>query len=151
MALDGMRYQALLNTCRLHFRLWLETVLFELCLQGEYPWGNQWDQSKCRNAHNRGTDQTCGVWKYEAGCSPWGLYQMAGNVWEWCEDWHDDNIYTRYKQGNLTVPSSGGFRVLRGGSWDEVYTRGFRCAYRLHNFPDLRHNCFGFRCARTVF
>jgi serine/threonine-protein kinase len=46
----------------------------------EYPWGEEWDTAKCRNAYNRGSEETCGVWKYKAGCSPWGMYQMAGTL-----------------------------------------------------------------------
>jgi formylglycine-generating enzyme required for sulfatase activity len=116
----------------------------------EYPWGKEWDQSKCRNSRNKGSEETCGVWKYEVGCSPWGLYQIAGNVWEWCEDWYDKEAYTRYKAGNLTLPSSGVLRVLRGGSWNYVDSVNFRCAYRGINGPVSRFNYRGFRCARTV-
>jgi formylglycine-generating enzyme required for sulfatase activity len=117
----------------------------------EYPWGKEWEESKCRNGKNKGSEQTCSVWKYESGCSPWGMYQMAGNVWEWCEDWYDKNAYARYKTGNLTVSSSGVDRVLRGGSWGLSSTGAFRCAYRLFNTPDNRSGNIGFRCARTVF
>ncbi|MDP3001137.1 MAG: SUMF1/EgtB/PvdO family nonheme iron enzyme [Bryobacterales bacterium] len=117
----------------------------------EYPWGKEWEESKCRNGKNRGSEQTCSVWKYESGSSPWGMYQMAGNVWEWCEDWYDKEAYTRYKAGNLTFPSSGDNRVLRGGSWFYDLSVLFRCAYRGRHSPGLRYLSLGFRCARTVF
>jgi serine/threonine-protein kinase len=117
----------------------------------EYPWGNEWDPGRCRNDKNTGSGSTCGVWSYPEGQSVWGLYQMAGNVWEWCEDWYDDKAYTRYKAGDLTPPKSGVSRVLRGGSCGVGRSDRFRCACRSGGTPGIRGGGdFGFRCGRTV-
>ena len=104
-----------------------------------YPWGNRWDRDRCRNDDNRGNSQTCAVWSYAAGQSPWGLYQMAGNVFEWCEDRHE---------------LEHGARVERGGAWNSPEAGGreyFRCDYYgLRGTPAHRLNYLGFRCARTL-
>ena len=118
-------------------------------VEGEaYPWGNEWDPSKCRNASNRGSGKTCMTWAYPEGWSVWGQYQMVGTVWGWGGDWYEGNAYQRYAKGDLQPPASGILRVLRGGSWCSGFPRVFRCADRGYDYPGGRYSVVGFRCVR---
>ncbi|MGI6369644.1 MAG: formylglycine-generating enzyme family protein [Ignavibacteria bacterium] len=72
----------------------------------------------------------------------WGLYDMHGNVWEWCSDWYGD--YSSGSQTNPTGPEAGTFRVMRGASWFNI-GQNCRSAYRRNLSPDERNEFTGFR------
>ncbi|MDP1549914.1 MAG: formylglycine-generating enzyme family protein [Nitrosomonas sp.] len=77
--------------------------------------------------------------------NPWGLFEMHGNVWEWCADWYAEEC-PKQAITNPLGPDQGTSRVLRGGSWDSIGGRT-RSAYRLSLEPDNRDDYFGFRLA----
>ncbi len=107
-----------------------------------YPWGEGLD---CNKANYFGCiGDTTEVGSYENGKSPYGMYDMAGNVWEWVSDWYD--AYP----GNTGSNSGYGtqYRVLRGGSWNYVEIN-LRASNRSRYAPDLIGSNFGFRCVRS--
>lgn len=111
-----------------------------------YPWGNEWDCERCNNfVPPCGTRKTSPVTVYEGkGDSPFGVVDMAGNVWEWC--------LTVFETGgneiNITHTNSMS-RVMRGGSWDGYHTENFRVAYRNGSHPMGRGFSRGFRICRA--
>ncbi|MFH0981360.1 MAG: SUMF1/EgtB/PvdO family nonheme iron enzyme [Planctomycetota bacterium] len=80
------------------------------------------------------------------GANGYGLYDMAGNVWEWCNDWWSSTYYSSSPYSNPHGPASGTFRVLRGGLW-QYYAFVCRCAHRSAYPPDNRYYYLGFRLA----
>lgn len=110
----------------------------------KYPWGNKWDTSKT-NSRETTPGDTVAVGSYPAGASPYGVLDMAGNVWEWCQDRYSANYYAGSPERNPQGPSSGNYRVARGGSWAN-YVMNVRAAFRFRIDPDVRSNLVGFRC-----
>jgi formylglycine-generating enzyme required for sulfatase activity len=118
-----------------------------------YPWGNEPPTRRHANF-----DQCCDFRDYKVlttvgsragGKSPYGVYDMAGNVWEWTADWYEEFYYDRSPARNPTGPSSGEMKVRRGGSWFNLPFY-FRSAYRLENTPTTRFVNVGFRCAQDA-
>jgi len=114
-----------------------------------YPWGNQWDAHRCRNAEAP-SEGAASVLAYPAGRSPWGVYDMAGNVWQYCADWYEENAYERYRRGDLSPPPVGPCRIAKGGGWasGRVYLRSdFHGAN-----PGITwvSDKYGFRVAKSV-
>jgi formylglycine-generating enzyme required for sulfatase activity len=107
-----------------------------------YPWGKQWDAIRCNNnVDSKGIGKTTPVRQYEGkGDSPFGVVDMAGNVWEWC--------LTDYTNKTHDINNNATLRVLRGGLWFDSNTGFFRCDYRGRYDPVIRHYFWGFRLSR---
>jgi formylglycine-generating enzyme required for sulfatase activity len=112
-----------------------------------HPWGEGIDCDKA-NYNNSCVGDTAPVREHSSGISPYGAHDMAGNVWEWVNDWYGETYYRNSPPSNPLGPDSGQYRVLRGGSWDlQLYI--VRSADR--DFVDQSDTVgdFGFRCAYT--
>ena len=113
-----------------------------------YPWGNEWSLDKSNNPY-KGSTGTQPVGSYPEGRSPYGLYNMSGNVWEWVDSFylpHPGNTIPRAEYGKDK-------RVLKGGSWFDCLSYG--CGLSAPTFnrsfftPEVKNNSFGFRCAKS--
>lgn len=104
-----------------------------------YPWGNDWNRTKCNNNVETGIGKTTSVMHYEGeGNSPFDVVDMAGNVWEWClTEYH-------YMDNNI---NSKEFKALRGGSWYFNAPANFRCLRRFRDYPLNWFDYGGFRFA----
>jgi formylglycine-generating enzyme required for sulfatase activity len=138
------------------FCLWLSDVTGEKIMlptedewqyaaQGDdrrtYPWGNDWDCKRCNNSVAPcNSNVTTPVRQYEGkqkGDSPFGVVDMAGNVWEWC--------LTDYENKTNDINSDATTRVARGGSWYSINSDVFRCDDRYGVIPSNRYYGWGFR------
>ena len=122
----------------------------------DYPWGGELDRTKANWGTvepSLGPDDSDGylkaapVGRFLVGASPYGLLDMAGNVYEWVSDWYDDEYYPSSPPANPRGPLAGTRRVARGGSW-AVGPRDITTWARFSRTPFALDSQLGFRCAR---
>jgi formylglycine-generating enzyme required for sulfatase activity/predicted MPP superfamily phosphohydrolase/energy-coupling factor transporter ATP-binding protein EcfA2 len=120
-----------------------------------YPWGEEFDKNMCNTSESR-LNRTNPVGIFPKGKSPYGCFDMSGNVWEWCLDWYHDYYYKespgKNPQGPKEKPLKKPSRILRGGSWFNEGENRRRCSgvFRDYDEPEDRLNCVGFRLVKRV-
>ena len=113
-----------------------------------WPWGNQ-DKPGAANTGNPDPFEfpAPGA-SFSQDQSPYGVYDLAGNVMEWVSDWYQEDAYAT-SSANPQGPSSGIYKVIRGASWGTT-GKETRLTVRLKIVPDFRDTTIGFRCAKSV-
>ena len=121
-----------------------------------YPWGDAWDGARLNHGklgrpsydESDGYLFTSPVGAYPSGASPYGVHDMAGNVWEWTGDRYEEDYYAKAPRRNPPGPRTGTYRIVRGGSWAD---RSFslRSPFRNYYNPVYSGNYLGFRCVRS--
>jgi formylglycine-generating enzyme required for sulfatase activity len=125
-----------------------------------YPWGDTAPQGhllnycdrNCRDAlkdasNDDGYADTAPAGSYPAGASPYGVLDMAGNVWEWVFDWYNEAYYASSPSYNPLGPGSGSQRVVRGSNWYSA-VQDLRLTLRYHFNLSTYRDQLGFRCAQ---
>jgi formylglycine-generating enzyme required for sulfatase activity len=112
-----------------------------------YPWGNEQPHKRLANYEAQGTTP---VGSFDGGKSPYGIHDLAGNVWEWVRDWYDATYYSRSPERNPENTTASELRALRGGGGCDDYAASLRAACRNSYEPAGRHLNIGFRCVGEV-
>ena len=133
----------------------------ENSLSRQYPWGDEFDghwlnfcdasceEQQANSEFNDGYAKAAPVASFMEGQSAAGLFDMAGNVWEWVADWYDPTYYTNSPESDPQGPDQGDQKVVRGGSWFD--TGNFTAsAIRFPSVPDNADRTIGFRCAADL-
>jgi formylglycine-generating enzyme required for sulfatase activity len=116
----------------------------------KYPWGNEEPDATRANYEAGKVGHPTPVGLYPQGATPEGIEDLAGNVWEWVNDWYGENYYRASPKRDPRGPDGGQDRVLRGGSWFNV-PGIVRVSVRVRYDPGLRSGDLGFRCGGEVF
>lgn len=113
-----------------------------------YPWGDQWDSTRC-NSIVGGPHRPEPFGTFPECLSPYGVLDMSGSVWEWCNDWYGADYYAQSPSRDPKGPPTGTARVLRGGDWISQ-PLWVRAAYRFKVPPSSRNADHGFRCVQDA-
>ena len=125
-----------------------------------YPWGNTFNGNflnfcdvNCprpwaNKEYNDGYADTAPVGSYPKGASPYGVLDMAGNVYEWVADWYSENYYSASLVTNPTGPSSGQGKIMKGGAWSDAASTN--ATSQVNFSPSSSFDFAGFRCARSA-
>ena len=114
-----------------------------------WPWGNQWDSQKANSSEENQFASLQPARSYTDVETPYGAVNMAGNVWEWVNDWYEADYYEVGLTFNPTGPPIGEFKVVRGGAWTDS-AELLHTYYREGDFPPFYYSpVIGFRCACT--
>jgi serine/threonine protein kinase len=114
-----------------------------------FPWGNNFNNNRA-NTEEGGGDSLKPVGSYPDGRSPYGVYDMAGSVWEYVADWYSDTYYQNASNTDPTGPSSGADHVLRGGSYSDFKEFARVTNRGTPHSGSIRSGFRGFRCAEPV-
>mgnify|MGYP001035720262 CR=1 FL=1 len=107
-----------------------------------YPWGNSFDSTW---VHNNSSGGPISIYANTGGASPYGIYNLAGNVFEWTNDWYDANYYDNSPYDNPQGPAGGEWISVRGGGWKSS-SNFVRTSHRDISQPDAMNYVMGFRC-----
>jgi len=116
-----------------------------------YPWGDRFDQTKANflaDPSQRSAHSTIPCRAFPP--NEYGLFDVAGNVWEWVQDWYAPDSYAVAPRKNPSGPSEGRLRIVRGGAWLVADIRMLSCSHRHKVPPDTYSYAIGFRVASAV-
>jgi formylglycine-generating enzyme required for sulfatase activity len=129
---------------------------WEKAAKGQNDWRFAWGDVEPTTEHAnfnqigwRGEATLVQVGIYEKGKSPYGIYDVAGNVWEWVSDWYQVDYYSHSPTHNPKGPKTGKYKAVRSSGW-QGETPQMRVFTRIKSLPTDRNNSTGFRCAQDI-